>query len=49
MTLYGLCELCVVRLHPLYLLKSSAAFVPPNPNEFDNAYPIGSDRLLFGT
>jgi hypothetical protein len=30
-------------------LKISAAFVPPNPNEFDNAYSTAALRATFGT
>jgi len=32
-----------------YLLKRSAAFVPPKPNEFDSAYRIAIGRLVCGT
>src|SRR5262249_40599698 len=35
--------------HPVCLLKTSAALVPPKPNEFDSAYSIGNLRALFGT
>ena len=35
--------------YPSYLLNSSAALVPPKPNEFDSAYSIVSGRLTFGT
>src|SRR2546427_9078079 len=47
----GLCELCVDRRrrHPSNRLKSSAALVPPKPNELDSAYSIAIGRALFGT
>ena len=32
-----------------YFLNSSAAFVPPKPNEFDSAYRMAIDRLVCGT
>ncbi len=32
--------------HASNFLNSSAALVPPKPNEFDSAYSIASGRLL---
>jgi hypothetical protein len=32
-----------------YRLNSSAAFVPPKPNEFDSAYSMAAGRFWFGT
>src|SRR5438552_18757404 len=35
--------------HASNLLNRSAAFVPPNPKEFDSAYVMRTGRLLSGT
>src|SRR5262245_58358928 len=45
-----LCVLCLfVAIYLSYFLKRRAAFVPPNPKEFESAYRTSALRALFGT
>jgi len=43
------CRESKLGVHSSYLLKSSAAFVPPNPKLFESAYCRCASRALFGT